>query len=98
MEIREGNGTTEVAERLVELYRKEGLDAPVAKAYEIASIEYKKVGNVRMARKYAKLAVEMGSLWLGPGSLDWRRMKTLLAGLEDMEMERPDPEKQEAMG
>jgi hypothetical protein len=98
MDIYEDKGTTKVAEKLVELYKKEGLDAPVAKAYEIAANEYKKVGDVEMARKYARLAVEMGSLWLGPGSLDWRRMKKLLAGLEDMEMEQLDSGTQEAMG
>jgi hypothetical protein len=75
-----------MAERLVELYKKEKLDAPVAKAYEIAAREYKKAGDFVMGKKHAALAVEMGRLWLGPGSLDWRRMVMLLEELERVEL------------
>jgi hypothetical protein len=98
MDIHEGEGTTEMAEALVALYRKERLDAPVAKAYEIAAREYKKIDDVGMARKYAKLAVKMGRLWLGPGSPDWKRMKGLLEELEGVDSNMVGRAKQKKMG
>jgi hypothetical protein len=87
-----------MAERLVALYKEESLDAPVAKAYEIAAREYQKVGDLVMARKYAGLAVEMGRLWLGPGSLDWRRMKGLSEELKSVDSGEAGSSKHKTMG
>jgi hypothetical protein len=98
IDIYEGKGTTDMAEKLVALYKEEGLDAPVAKAYEIAAKEYMKIGKIRMARKYAELAVEMGKLWLGPGSLDWKRMKGLLEELKVAESNEVETPRRMTMG
>ena len=75
--MEEEKGTVEMAERLVELYESEGLDALTAKAYEIAAVEYKKLGELGKARGFSKKAVRMGKLWLGPGSEEFRRMVRL---------------------
>lgn len=63
-----------MAVELVALYEGEGLEAPASKAYEIAAVEYAKLGDLRQARSFIERAVEMGRLWLGPGSEDFRRM------------------------
>ena len=83
--IRNGNVTAEMADRLVGLYESEGLDAPAAKAYEIAATVYRTLGNVEKARALAKKAVGMGKLWLGPESQDFKRMARLE---EELELER----------
>lgn len=73
-----------MGEELVELYEEEGLEAPAAKAYEVAARAYRDVGDREMAREYAQKAVRMGTFWLGPGSPDFQRVVRLQKELEEL--------------
>ncbi|TID17429.1 SET domain-containing protein 5 [Venturia nashicola] len=67
----------ETAEKLISLYKEEGFETPVAKAYSFAALEHIYVGNRRMAREFAALAVEMLRLWYGSLSEDVRLMDSI---------------------
>lgn len=68
---------TGTAEKLIELYKQERFETPLAKAYTFAAMENVYVGNRTMARKYSALAVKMASLWYGPSSEDVKFMEIL---------------------
>jgi hypothetical protein len=53
------------AERLVDLYKAEGLDGFLDSAYGYAALAYNSVGSTRGAMKYAKLAAEATRLKYG---------------------------------
>lgn len=67
-----------MAELLVSLYEQERMWGPIAEAYALAAIEYNGVGDVWMAQRYARLAVEAGLLYGGPHDEDVRVMQELL--------------------
>ena len=74
---RERTANIETAEKLISLYKQERFETPLAKAYVFAALEHIYVGNRRMARKFAALAVEMTSLWYGPHSEDVKSMDSI---------------------
>jgi hypothetical protein len=51
---------------------------PIAEAYTLAAIEFNGAGDMWMAQKYARLAVEAGLLYGGPLDDDVNEMETLL--------------------
>jgi hypothetical protein len=57
--------TVKKAERLVQLYKEEGLDAFLDEPYGHAALTYNAVGDAQGASKYAKLAAE--GTWLKYG-------------------------------
>jgi hypothetical protein len=69
--------STETAKKLISLYEQEHFETPMAKAYVFAALEHIYVGNRRMARKFAALAVEMTGLWYGPQSEDVKLMDSI---------------------
>ena len=67
-----------MAELLVSLYEQEGMWAPIADAYNLAAFEYSGVGELQLARKYARLATEAQLLYSGPHSEEFENVKSLL--------------------
>ena len=70
--------TPAMAERLVELYQLERLEAPLAKAYGLAAVEYAGVGDEEEAKRNARLAIEAGLLFGGPEYVEDSGMKEML--------------------
>jgi hypothetical protein len=70
------------AEKLIQLYKQEALDAPLAKAYTYAALEHSYAGNKMKAQMYADLAVNTALLWKGPGSRQVTDMQVSLGYLD----------------
>jgi hypothetical protein len=68
---KEAIGTPEHAERLILLYKEEGLDAFLDVPYGHATLAYNAVGDDKEARRYAKLARLAVTLKDGVGVGDW---------------------------
>ena len=58
--------TPKLAEKLLQLYRKEGLEGFLDMPYGFASLAYNAVGNSKKAEKYAGLAKEIILIKDGP--------------------------------
>ncbi|KAF6829183.1 HET domain containing protein [Colletotrichum plurivorum] len=71
--------TSSTVERFLKLYREERLEAKMAGAYTTAALNFNLLGRKKQAVKYAKLAVEAGSIENGPGSGDVEAMRSLAA-------------------
>ncbi|KAK8050324.1 hypothetical protein PG994_012054 [Apiospora phragmitis] len=67
----------EKAELLIDLYRLERLEGRLQEAYYRAAIEYLGVGKIAPAMKYARLCIDSGLKFKGPG-------KPFLASMEDL--------------
>lgn len=60
------------------LYEREGLWGPIAEAYALAAVEYSGWADPWNAMRFARLAVEAGELYGGPGDEDVGVMRRLL--------------------
>ncbi|OIW32782.1 SET domain-containing protein [Coniochaeta ligniaria NRRL 30616] len=77
-EFQDANVTPALIRRYIKLYKDDNLDFAIAGAYTLAALNYNMLGDEKMAVKYAKLAVEAGSLEHGPPSSDVSEMRALL--------------------
>jgi hypothetical protein len=59
-------GTPKLAEKMIQLYRKEGLDGFLDIPYGFAALAYNAIGDTKKAAKYAEQAREMILLKDGP--------------------------------
>ncbi|KZL72140.1 het domain protein [Colletotrichum incanum] len=71
--------TTAMVERFLKLHAEERLEAKMAGAYTTAALNFNLLGRNKMAVKYAKLAVEAGTIENGPETGDVEAMKALAA-------------------
>ncbi|XXH00129.1 hypothetical protein Hte_006471 [Hypoxylon texense] len=71
--------TPEKAELLVSLYEREGIWGRINEAYYRAAIEYIGVGDIANAKKYAKLCVDHGQLFIGPDRPFIKNMQDLIS-------------------
>lgn len=69
--------TAKMIERLVELYKSEGLHAKLAAPYELAALNYNYLGHHKEAVKYANLANQAGIIEQGPDSVEALTMRIL---------------------
>ncbi|KAJ2905558.1 HET domain containing protein [Zalerion maritima] len=69
--------TAKMIERLLKLYKQEKLESRVFGAYTLAALNYNMLGWDRMAVKYAKMAVEEGTIEGGPEAPDVVAMRVL---------------------
>ncbi|KAJ4394754.1 SET domain-containing protein 5 [Gnomoniopsis smithogilvyi] len=69
--------SVKMVERLIELYRKERLDAKDHGAYVLAALNYNLFGDAKNARKFANLAVEAGIIEYGENAEDVEAMRVL---------------------
>jgi hypothetical protein len=69
--------TPRMIEKLIRLYKEERMEFKIAGAYTLAALNYNRLGNERLARKYADLAVEAGVLESGPEAMDVLTMQEL---------------------
>ncbi|KAK7924446.1 hypothetical protein PG985_006500 [Apiospora marii] len=67
----------EKAELLVELYRLERLEGRLQEAYYRAAVEYLGVGKIAPAMRYARLCIDSGLKFKGPG-------KPFITSMEDL--------------
>ncbi|KAL2156436.1 hypothetical protein VTH82DRAFT_1181 [Thermothelomyces myriococcoides] len=72
-----GKACPAMAELLVSLYEMERLWGMMHEAYMLAALEYNGAGDVWMAVKYARLALEWGIPMLGEADEDLEEMKEL---------------------
>ncbi|KAI1360291.1 hypothetical protein F5Y08DRAFT_52590 [Xylaria arbuscula] len=70
--------TPEMAERLISLYYQEGLESRIQEAHYRAAVEWIGHGEVEMASQHAKLCIEYGTLFKGPGRPFIEKMRQLL--------------------
>ncbi|KAI0490439.1 hypothetical protein F4859DRAFT_8000 [Xylaria cf. heliscus] len=70
--------TPAMAERLISLYEKEGLQSRIQEAYYRAALEWIGVGEVEKASEHARLCVKYGTLFKGPGRPFIENMNQLL--------------------
>ncbi|KAK1585110.1 uncharacterized protein LY79DRAFT_559240 [Colletotrichum navitas] len=71
--------TSATVERFLKLHAEERLEAKLAGAYTTAALNFNLLGKNKMAAKYARLAVEAGTIENGPESEDVEAMKALAA-------------------
>jgi len=74
----ESQATPAMVELYVSLFEQERLYGPIAEAYTFAAIEYNGVGDLYLAQKYARLAVEAGILYAGLRDKDVQSMEKML--------------------
>lgn len=80
--LQDGSATnTGIAEELVKLYKDEGLDAPIARAYRYAAQQYRMAGDHKRAKLYATHALDAAKLWGGPWSQEVAGINAVLSGL-----------------
>lgn len=72
-------GGVKQAERLIQLYKDQGLDGFLDPAYCHAALTYNAVGSVRGAKRYVELALEAIRLRLGDSAPDLPQWKEMLA-------------------
>ncbi|KAK5631124.1 hypothetical protein RRF57_006839 [Xylaria bambusicola] len=77
------SATPAMAERLIALYRQEGLESRIQEAYYRAAVEWIGLGEAEKAAQHATLCIEYGTLFLGPGRPFIEKMKQLLDGPTD---------------
>lgn len=70
--------TPTMAERLVSLYEREGLESRLQEVYYRAAVEWLGVGEIGKASEYARLCVQYGTLFKGPGRPFIAKMRQLL--------------------
>ncbi|KAL8304451.1 hypothetical protein RB597_004373 [Gaeumannomyces tritici] len=70
------------AQALLRLYAEERLDCALGDAYALAALNYNAFGDAEAAVKYARLAVEAGTMEHGEHGHDVQDMKNLLGGPE----------------
>jgi len=73
-----GIATPEKAERLVNLYKQDGLDGFLDAAYGYAALTYNAVGDAEQARQYAGLAAESVIMRYGRAAIDlgmWKEVE-----------------------
>ncbi|KAK1968369.1 SET domain-containing protein [Colletotrichum sublineola] len=71
--------TSAMVERYLKLHVEERLEAKMAGAYTTAALNFNLLGRNKMAAKYARLAVEAGTIENGPEAGDVEVMKALAA-------------------
>ncbi|KAI0166925.1 SET domain-containing protein [Hypoxylon sp. FL1284] len=71
--------TPEKAELLISLYEREGILGRLHEAYYRAATEYIGIGDIDNAKKYAKLCVDSGVLFIGPDRPFVKSMQDLIA-------------------
>ncbi|KAI1865701.1 hypothetical protein JX265_008024 [Neoarthrinium moseri] len=76
------SATPEKAELLVELYGLEGMEGRIQEAYYRAAIEFNALGLSSQAMKYARLCLDKGLAFKGPGRPFIDSMKELLRDAE----------------
>lgn len=69
--------SVKMVEQLLDLYRKERLEAKINGAYVLAALNYNLAGDAKNATKYAQLAVETGIIEFGPEADDVKAMEVL---------------------
>ncbi|KAF2469913.1 uncharacterized protein BDR25DRAFT_227634 [Lindgomyces ingoldianus] len=72
------SGSPELAEKMLQLYRKEGLEGFLDIPYGFAALAYNAVGNSKQAVKYAKLAQEVIMMKDGPWTPNMQIWNNLL--------------------
>ena len=75
----DSTGSPKKAEKLIQLYRKEGLEGFLDIAYGYAALAYNAVGDAAKANKFAKLAAEALNFKEGPNGRDMEMWKELTA-------------------
>ncbi|RDL40303.1 SET protein [Venustampulla echinocandica] len=70
--------TPSMAESLLSLYKKEQIHAAIGTGHMFAALAYNAVGNIRMAVKHAKLAIEAGMVTSESSEDDTVQMMALL--------------------
>ncbi|KAI8452582.1 hypothetical protein BY996DRAFT_4563478, partial [Phakopsora pachyrhizi] len=58
--------TPQMAERLIQLYKLERIDAGIVEAFTYASLAYNAIGNIEKAMEYAAIALDKGLITSGP--------------------------------
>ncbi|WYZ34280.1 hypothetical protein EsH8_I_000556 [Colletotrichum jinshuiense] len=71
--------TSATVERYLKLYKEERLESKLAGAYTTAALNFNLLGRNKQATKYAKLAVEAGTIETGPHTGDVLAMRELAA-------------------
>ncbi|KAF2708047.1 SET domain-containing protein [Pleomassaria siparia CBS 279.74] len=69
-----------LAEELISLYREEGLDGALARAYDNLVAAHANRGDANKAKEIARLGVQAANLWPGPTSVEGLRMQKVLEG------------------
>jgi len=69
--------TPKLAEKMIQLYRKDGLEGFLDVAYGLTALAYNAVGDSRKAEKYAKLASEIMLIKDGPWTPNLQAMVEL---------------------
>lgn len=67
------------AERLVQLYKQDGLDAYLDVPYALAALTYSGAGSLRGATKYIELVLEAIEIRLGPDAPELQEWRDMLA-------------------
>jgi hypothetical protein len=75
----ESTATTEKVEKLIQLYKEDGLHGFLDLPYGYAALTYNAVGNDRRARGYANLAAEAVAMKDGKGAPDFRMWNEVIA-------------------
>ena len=71
--------TTRKAEKLIQLYKEQGLDSFLNLAYGYAALTYNAIGDARRAKKYANLAAEAVALKDGTEATDFKMWNGMTA-------------------
>lgn len=79
----ESTGSPKVAEKLLQLYRKEGLEGFLDIPYGFAALAYNAVGDTKKAVKYAELAKELILMKDGPWTPNLQIWEEMLRGPKD---------------
>jgi hypothetical protein len=69
--------TPKLAEKMIQLHRKEGLEGFLDVAYGLTALAYNAVGDTRRAEKYAKQAAEIMVIKEGPWTPNVQAMREL---------------------
>lgn len=72
------SGSPKLAEKLLQLYRKEGLEGFQDVPYGFAALAYNAVGDTKKASRYAELAQELILMKDGPWTPNLQLWKELL--------------------
>lgn len=76
-----GEVTPALIRRFIKLHEDERLDSTMATAYSLAALNFYILKDEKMAMKYAKLAVEAGTIESGPESQTVKSVKGLIQNL-----------------
>lgn len=73
--------TPALIRRFVKMHKDERLDSTLTSAYTLAALNFHLLKDDKMALKYARLAVDAGTIESGPGSEDVKAVNGLIQSL-----------------